>query len=276
MNYRHAFHAGNFADCMKHAVLVWLVRALQQKPAPIAVLDTHAGAGAYDLSGGPAERTGEWRAGIGRLVDDPPPALPVGLADYVGLVQRLGLYPGSPALIRALLRPDDRLICCELHPEAHAALRRRFAHDVAVAVHRRDAWEALGALLPPQPRRGLVLVDAPFEAADEFDRLAKGLVTGWTRFRTGVFAAWYPIKHRASIRPWFAALRQSGMRDVVAAELLLRDPVDPARLNGCGMLVVNPPYRFEAEAMPMLGALLDRLGGREAGEGVEMVRLVDE
>ena len=125
MNYRHAFHAGNFADCMKHALLVWLMRALQRKPAPICVLDTHAGAGSYDLSAGPAERTGEWRAGIGRLLHDPPAPL----ADYVGLVRRLGLYPGSPALIRALLRPDDRLACCELHPRSTPRLRRRFAGD---------------------------------------------------------------------------------------------------------------------------------------------------
>jgi 23S rRNA (adenine2030-N6)-methyltransferase len=148
MNYRHAFHAGAFSDCMKHALLVWLIDALQRKPAPICVLDTHAGAGAYDLSAGPAERTGEWRGGIGRLLDDPPQAL----ARYVGLVRQLGLYPGSPALIRALLRPGDRLVCCELHTDDAAALRRRFARDSQVAVHHRDAWEGLGALLPPRER----------------------------------------------------------------------------------------------------------------------------
>ena len=272
MNYRHAFHAGNFADCMKHAMLVWLVRALQHKPAPICVLDTHAGAGSYDLFAGPAERTGEWRAGIGRLLDDPPQPL----VEYVGLVWQLGLYPGSPALIRTLLRPDDCLACCELHLEEYTTLRRRFADDAAVAVHRRDAWEALGALLPLQPRRGLVLIDPPYEAPDEFDRLAKGLTTGWTRFRTGVFAAWYPIKRRAPVRAFFAAMWQAGIRDIVAAELLLREPLDPARLNGCGMLVINPPYRFETDTMPILEALLDRLGAREPGEGAEMIRLADE
>ncbi|MBV9757991.1 MAG: 23S rRNA (adenine(2030)-N(6))-methyltransferase RlmJ, partial [Alphaproteobacteria bacterium] len=145
MNYRHAFHAGNVADCVKHALLVWLVRASQRKPAPLFVLDTHAGAGRYDLAAGPAERTGEWRDGIGRLLAD----TPAPLADYVGLVRELGLYPGSPLLIRALLRPDDRLACCELHPDDAALLQQRFAHDAQVAVHRRDGWEALGALLPP-------------------------------------------------------------------------------------------------------------------------------
>jgi 23S rRNA (adenine2030-N6)-methyltransferase len=272
MNYRHGFHAGNFADCMKHALLVWLVRALQRKPAPICILDTHAGAGRYDLDAGPAERTGEWRDGIGHLLDDPPAAL----AGYVGLVRQLGLYPGSPVLIRALLRVDDRLGCCEVHPQEYAALRRHFARDATVAVHRRDAWEALGALLPPQPRRGLVLIDPPYETPDEFAVLAKGLATGWARFRTGVFAAWYPIKRRAPVRTLFAVMQQSGIRDVVTAELLLREPLDPARLNGCGMLVINPPYRFESDAMPILAALLDRLRRREPGEGVKMIRLVDE
>ncbi len=240
MNYRHAFHAGNFGDCLKHAMLVWLLRAMQGKPAPVFVLDTHAGAGRYDLAAGPAERTGEWRAGIARLLDDPPPPL----ADYVGLVRTLGLYPGSPWLIRSLLRPDDRLACCELHPEDAAALRRLFRRDDQVGVHQRDAWEALGALLPPTQRRGLILIDPPYEAHDEFDRVLDGLQRGYRRFASGVFAAWYPIKHRAPVRAFHAGLVASGVRDVVAAEMWLREPVDPARLNGCGLAVVNPPFGF--------------------------------
>jgi 23S rRNA (adenine2030-N6)-methyltransferase len=272
MNYRHAFHAGNFADCMKHALLVWLVRALMHKAAPLFVLDTHAGVGRYDLANGPAERTGEWRKGVARLLEDPPAPL----ADYVGLVARDGLYPGSPALIRALLRPGDRLAWCELHPEDAAQLRCNFAHDRQVAVHHRDAWEALGALLPPEERRGLILLDPPFEEPQEFAELAAGLARGYARFRTGVFAAWYPIKHRAPIRSFFAQLQASGMRDIVTAELCLREPLDPARLNGCGMLLINPPYRFEQELPPILAALLDRLGDREPGEAVTITRLADE
>jgi 23S rRNA (adenine2030-N6)-methyltransferase len=272
MNYRHAFHAGNFADCMKHAVLVWLLRAMARKAAAFSVLDTHAGAGRYDLAADPAERTGEWRAGIGRLLDDPPPPL----ADYVALVGRCGLYPGSPALTRALLRPQDRLVCCELHPEEHAALRRAYAHDRQVAVHLRDAWEALGALLPPEEKRGVVLVDPPYEASDEYERLVAGLLRGHARFPSGVFVAWYPVKHLAPVRALHTALRESGVRDVVAAELNLREPLDPARLNGCGLLVINPPYRFEAEVPALLEALLRRLGTGEAGAGVAVERLVDE
>ncbi len=272
MNYRHAYHAGNFADCVKHALLVWLLRALQRKPGPIFVLDTHAGAGRYDLTGGPAAQTGEWHGGIGQLLANPPEPL----AEYVGLVQRLGLYPGSPALIRALLRPSDRLACCELHEEDHATLRRLFARDRQVAAHHRDGWKALRALLPPKERRGLVLIDPPYENPDEFARVTDGLRVGWARFRTGVFAAWYPIKHRAPVRAFHDALRENRLRDVLAAELWLRAPLDPTRLNGCGMLLVNPPYRFEREAEPILRALLQRLGDGESGAGAALLRLADE
>jgi len=272
VNYRHAFHAGNFGDCVKHALFVWLIRALQRKPGGAFVLDTHAGAGRYDLAGSPATRTGEASAGIFRLLDEPPAPL----ADYVGLVRELGLYPGSPALARALLRPQDRLACCELHPEDFLALRRAFAGDRQVAVHRRDGREALGALLPPAERRGLLFVDPPYEAPDEFDKLVAGLRLGHSRFATGVFAAWYPIKHRAPVRAFHSAMRESGIRDIVAAELFLREPLDPARLNGCGLLVVNPPFRFAADVPPMLAALLERLGTREPGEGFSLERLADE
>jgi 23S rRNA (adenine2030-N6)-methyltransferase len=272
VNYRHAFHAGNFGDCVKHALLIWLLRFLQRKPAPLFVLDTHAGAGRYDLDTGPAVRTGEWRNGIGRLLDQPPPIL----ADYVGQVCSLGLYPGSPVIVRALLRPDDRMACCELRSDDAVALRRHFRADRQAAVHQRDAWEALGALLPPLERRGLVLIDPPYEEKGEFAQLTAGLADGWRKFRTGVFAAWFPIKQRAPMRQLFAEIEQSGIRDVVAAELCLRQPLDPTRLNGCGLLVVNPPFRFEQEVSAILDALLERLGNREPGEFVAVRRIVDE
>jgi 23S rRNA (adenine2030-N6)-methyltransferase len=272
MNYRHAFHAGNFADCVKHALLVWLMDALRRKPAPVFVLDTHAGIGQYDLASEAALRTNEAREGILRLLATAPPVL----ARYLGLVRQLGPYPGSPVLIRALLRDADRMACCELHPEDAAALRRRFARDRQVSVHLRDGWEALGALLPPKEKRGLVLIDPPFEDPDEFQRLARGLRTGSGRFGHGVFAAWYPVKHLAPERALHIALRDSGIRDIVAARFCLREPTDPGRLNGCGLVVVNPPYPFETEASAILSALYSSLVDPGEGGGAEVVRLAEE
>lgn len=277
MNYRHAFHAGNFADCAKHALLVWLLLALRRKDTPFAVLDSHAGIGAYDLAGSEAARTGEWRRGILRLLDGA--EVPAPLADYLALVRAAGApstYPGSPALARALLRPQDRLVACELHPEDHATLRARFRGDPQVAIHRRDGWEALRALTPFPERRGLVLVDPPFEQEGEFQRMARGIALVAHRFRAAIQACWYPIKHRAPVRAFHAALREAGLRDLLAAELWLREPTDPQRLNGCGLLVANAPYRFEEEGGTILAALLARLGGGEPGEGWAMTRIAEE
>jgi 23S rRNA (adenine2030-N6)-methyltransferase len=276
VNYRHAFHAGNFADCMKHALLVWLLRALAAKEKPFRVLDTHAGIGSYDLSeASEAERTGEWRRGIGRLLD-----IETGpLADYVALVRAAGAparYPGSPALVAGLMRPQDHLLACELHPDDAAMLRAAFRRDPQVAVHHRDGWEALKALTPFPEKRGLVLVDPPFEQEGEFARLAQGIALVSQRFRGAVQACWYPIKHRAPVRAFHTALQESGVRDLVAAEIWLREPTDPQRLNGCGLLVANPPWKFEAEAGAILAALLERLGDGEPGQGWAMTRIAAE
>jgi 23S rRNA (adenine2030-N6)-methyltransferase len=270
VNYRHAYHAGNFADCLKHAVLVWLLAALARKDKPFRVLDTHAGAGFYDLDGAEAARTGEAARGIGRLLQAPPPALRA----YVSLVERVGLYPGSPAIVRAMLREADQLVACELHPEEHAGLRRRMAGDARVAVHLRDGYEAVGAFLPPPQRRGLTLLDPPFESADEFERLGQAVLLATRRFAGGVVAAWYPVKHRAPVRAFLASVE--GVRDMVTVELLLREPVDASRLNGCGLLVVNPPFGFEAAVAPMASALLARVGEDEEGAWAGVRRIADE
>ncbi len=276
MNYRHAFHAGNFADCMKHALLVALLRALQKKEGGLFVLDTHAGIGRYDLTADPAQRTGEWQQGIARLLDDPPPPL----LDYVGLVRQLGLYPGSPALIRALLRPQDRLACCELHPEDAATLRAHVGHDPQIAVHHRDGWDAIRALLPPPGlmrglKRGLILIDPPFEERDDHARIVAAIRTARTRFPGGIVAAWYPIKHRAPVHALHLDIAAAGIRDVIAAEMWLRPPLDPTRLNGCGLLIAAPPWRFEADAEAILSALVHWLDiGADSGHDV--LRLTDE
>lgn len=281
MNYRHAFHAGNFADCVKHGLLVCLLRALHRKPGPLFVLDTHAGAGRYDLTADQARRTGEATAGIGRLLVHGGNCPDAAVADYLDLVRPFvsadpPIYPGSPSLIRALLRDQDHLACCELQPDDHAALRRLFARDPRVAVHHRDAWEALGALLPPRQKRALVLIDPPFEAPDEFDRLLRGLCSARSRMLSAVLVAWYPIKTRRAVRAFHDGIRVAPLKDAVTAELLLREPVDRSRLNGCGLLVVNPPYQFEAEAESVLRGLLAGLGTGEAGADARVERLTDE
>jgi 23S rRNA (adenine2030-N6)-methyltransferase len=217
-------------------------------------------------------RTGEAAGGILRLLDNTPPAL----APYISLVRQARGYPGSPSIIRALLRPGDRAVLCELHPQDNAALRQFVGRDPQMSVHLRDGYEAVGAFLPPPERRGLTLIDPPYESGGEFARLESSLRLAQTRFASGVVAAWYPLKHRAPVRAFHEAMRASGLRDIVAVELFLREPTDPARLNGCGMLVVNPPFQFEFEMAPILQALLLRLGHREAGEGTATLRLADE
>lgn len=274
MNYRHAFHAGNHADCLKHGLLLLLLEALRRKPSPFAVLDTHAGRGSYDLAGPEARKTQEAARGALRLaeVTDGP------LAPFVAALRAAGFparYPGSPLLIRSALREQDRLACCEWHPEEHAALRALFAGDRQVAVHRRDAWEALRALTPFPERRGLVLIDPPFEQEDEFTRLIRAIAEVNHRFRAGILAAWYPLKHRAPVRDFHDALRATPVRDVVAAEMWLREPTDPRRLNGSGLVVVNPPFGFEAAAEALLAALLAALGPEE-GAGVSVRRIIPE
>ena len=270
MNYRHEFHAGNQADCVKHALFVALLRGVQRKAKPLMVLDTHAGLGAYDLRSPAAQRTLEAQSGIIRLRAQAPPAL----ADYLGLVGASDIYPGSPALAQALLRPDDRLVLCELHPEDGASLRRRYRDDPGVHVHIRDGYEALKALLPPPERRALVLIDPPFEQTDEFATLAAALARAQVRFRSGVYAAWYPLKSRAPVRDFHAALQALGVTDVIDCLLAWRPPTDPARLNGCGLTVVNPPFGFADEAQMLLDALRDAFA--EAGAMGAVTRVTDE
>lgn len=272
MNYQHAFHAGNFADCFKHALLVAIVDMLGRKPTGFCVLDTHAGAGQYDLMSDAARRSGEADGGIRRLLATRPPRL----LHYLDLVEKEGLYPGSPVLMRALLRENDRLVCCESQPEIVRQLRQVLGGDKRVHIHRRSGWEALTALLPPAEKRGLVLIDPPFEDRAEFEALASGLVRANARFPHGVLAGWYPIKRVAAVREFHAAIAGTGIRDVIAVEMVLRTPTDAMRLNGCGLLVVNPPFGFPDEAALLAQAVLDAVGTGEDGANVRLVRLTHE
>ncbi|HEV7368501.1 23S rRNA (adenine(2030)-N(6))-methyltransferase RlmJ [Arenibaculum sp.] len=274
MNYRHAFHAGNFADVMKHAVLALILRHLGAKPAPYCVLDTHAGTGRYDLASGPSTRTGEAERGIVRLMRERA-ALPPDLSPYLEAVEALnaggGLrhYPGSPRLARALMRPQDRLVLAELHPEDAAALKREFAHDRQAAVHHMDGYLALKAHLPPAERRGLVLVDPPFETPDEFDQLVAGLALAHRRWPAGIKALWYPIKDRPAVWRFHDALEASGVPRILLAELTIHREDTHQRLNGSGMVLVNPPWRLDGTLATVLPALHAALGAEEGGARVE-------
>ncbi len=268
MNYRHAFHAGNFADVMKHAILAMLIDHLRLKPAPFCVLDTHAGIGRYDLTSEMALRTGEYEGGIARLFGQAPPH--PALAPYLEAVAALNpdnalrWYPGSPRLARALLRPQDRLVLSELHPDDAFVLKREFAGDPQVAVHHMDAYLALKAHLPPKEKRGLVLIDSPFEKVDEFTLLANGLMQAHARWPTGIYAIWYPIKERPAVWRFEEALAGAGIPKILIAEVTIHREDTHRRLNGCGMAIINPPWKLDetlAEMLPVLHAILPGTGG---------------
>ena len=279
MNYRHAFHAGNFADVLKHAVLARILVHLRAKPAPFRIIDTHAGAGLYDLAGAEAARGGEWREGIGRLLgafSGTGPRIGEGaralLAPYLDAVAalndggRLATYPGSPALVRAFLRAQDRLIACELEPTAAAALARTLHGDrrsKAVAI---DGWTALNAYVPPKERRGLVLVDPPFEDAGDFPRLAQALEAAHRKWASGSYLLWYPIKERETPDVLARRLRRGGMSGtstILRVELSVTGPREANRLGACGLVVINPPWRLENE----LAVLLPELAAALSGDG---------
>jgi 23S rRNA (adenine2030-N6)-methyltransferase len=259
MNYRHAYHAGNFADVVKHAVFARAIDYLKRKAAPFRIIDTHAGRGRYPLTGREAAKTQEWRGGIGRLLGPAAKTLPPPLAGWLGVyldvvraenaAGQLAAYPGSPAIAARLLRAQDTLVANEAHPEEFAALSTNLGRPRTgrVKLMGRDGWGALRALLPPPERRGLILIDPPFEEDDELERLAEGLRQGLARFATGVFVAWYPIKERGTPARLASAVAGIAASKLMGLEMLIQQPRDREVLNGCGLLIANPPFTFEAE-----------------------------
>ncbi len=281
MNYRHAFHAGNFADVFKHCLLLALLESLRRKPAPFAFVDTHAGRGDYDLGGTEANRSGEWREGVARLLGAN--ALPAPLGAYVTLLREhdgsdggaLRRYPGSPRIAASLLRAGDAAILCELEPGEAAALRRLFAGDRRVHVHQRDGYAALGALLPPAQKRGLVLIDPPYEAQlDEFGRIQSALSVALRRWPQAIYAIWYPIKREAELQPFLRWLAASTANSI-ALELLIHAANSSLRLNGSGMAIINPPWRLAEAAAGWLPRLHRLLSPQGAG-GTRVLRLSGE
>lgn len=265
MNYRHAFHAGNFADVMKHLFLVRILAYLQRKETPLRVIDTHAGVGLYDLAGDEAGRTGEWVEGIGRMAEAFSSDVEELLAPYRRVVEdvraRHGetVYPGSPGIVRELLRRQDRGVFVELHPADHALLSEAYNAVTNLKVMHLDGWTALHALIPPREKRGLVLIDPPYEKPNELERLGDELLAALAKWPTGVYAGWYPIKDMTAVDAVAARLHERSPRPGLRLELLVDDPGNPTRLNGSGLFVLNPPWALQGEAEILLPALAERL-----------------
>jgi 23S rRNA (adenine2030-N6)-methyltransferase len=273
MNYRHAFHAGNFADVVKHIVIARIIIHLREKATPFRVIDTHAGAGLYDLSGDEASRTGEWRDGIGRLAGAMLSTEAAELvAPYLAAVRacnradELRYYPGSPVLARHLLRPLDRLVACELEPRTAAALCRHLRGSPVAKVMGIDGWIALNAYVPTKERRGLVVVDPPFEHPDDLDRLADGVAAALRKWPTGIYLMWYPIKDHRDVDRFAGKLRRSGIEKCIRFEFAVAAPRLDGGLQACGLVVANPPWRLAAEIRTFAPVLVEVLG-RDTGRG---------
>lgn len=281
MNYRHAFHAGNHADVLKHVVLAWMIERLKAKAAPFRVLDSHAGIGIYDLTGEAAGRTGEWRDGVGRLYDETGAALPLSppaeavLAPWRSAVAAvnddgaLRRYPGSPEIARLALRPQDRLALNELHPEDHASLASAYRRDARIRITNRHADLVVKAQLPPPERRGIVLIDPAYEATDEADRAIAMLAEGHRRFATGIFVLWYPVTGDDLSRRIERDAKALALPKTLDLRLDVRKPVSGAGLAGSGLLIVNPPWPLEETLRDLLPELVERLRqGRGAGSAL--------
>jgi 23S rRNA (adenine2030-N6)-methyltransferase len=272
MNYRHAFHAGGFADVIKHIVLVRILTYLQDKPAPFRVIDTHAGAGVYDLTGDEARRTGEWLTGIARVMQArfSEKTLPL-VAPYLDIVRAfnprvtLEAYPGSPLIARALLRPQDRLTACEVEPKARKRLIEALRRDTQARVVDLDGWVALPAFVPPNERRGLVLIDPPYEQKDEFERIATGFAEAFAKWPTGSYLLWYPVKSRRAtdeLARHVAAVVASATPPgkCLRLEFSVAPQEAGAALTSTGLLIVNPPWTLAGELKAILPELEKPLG----------------
>lgn len=266
MNYRHSFHAGNFADVVKHAVLSLIIESLKRKDSAFAAIDTHAGIGQYDFWKQEPNKTDEYKDGIGRLWNCAD--APAELEAYLTVVkamngQLLRHYPGSPELVRRLMRPQDRLILAEKHPEDARTLKDAFHSDKRTSVHETDGWQALKAFLPPKEKRGVALIDPAFEEDGEYERLAKALIQACERWPQGIILGWHPIKETAKVENLHRALKASGLPGIMAIRHHVRRP-DEISLAGSGLILVNPPYKLDEGLARLMPFLAERLS---QGEG---------
>jgi 23S rRNA (adenine2030-N6)-methyltransferase len=282
MNYRHAFHAGNHADVLKHIVVLALIDALKKKDTPFFVLDTHAGRGRYLLAATESRKTAEADAGILRLMGEA--TMPEVVERYLRAVEAnnpvgaLVAYPGSPLLIAQAMREQDRLAACELQTDEATALKELFASDSRVAVHARDGYAAMRAMLPPKTdtvkfARGLVLIDPPYEVQEnEYPQIISHLRESLERWPQGIYAVWYPIKQRRSLQPFFRKAAALPAKSALLAELQVRPDDSPLRLNGSGLLVLNPPWQFDQALAPALPLLKKAMGETGATTRLEWIK----
>lgn len=268
MNYRHSYHAGGFSDVVKHVILTALLTSLTRKDSPYCYLDTHAGIGYYDLSSTFSNKTKEYESGIEKIIQaDNPPPLVKRYLDCVHQINNklsgakyasLRYYPGSPMVARSLIRPHDRIVACELHTEDYQLLKNAFINDKQVAVHHTDGFLGLKAFLPPKEKRGVVLIDPPYEDPDEFKRIAQTLPTALKRWENGIYAIWYPIKDEIQLKKFYKTLTDNISAPIFVIELTIF-PNIPNHLNGTGMVVINPPWQFDEsikEILPWLWNVL--------------------
>lgn len=264
LSYRHSFHAGNHADVLKHIVLMLILENLKLKDKGFYYLDTHAGVGRYQLSSDEAEKTGEYKEGIGRLWERTD--LPQEISRYVDLIKHLNFgaktlryYAGSPLIAAQLLRPQDRALLTELHPRDFPLLRNNFKEFKNVSVKCDNGFQQLKATLPPKERRGLVLIDPPYELKEDYDLVVKAAEEGYKRFATGTYAIWYPVVLRQQTKRIFKGLQASGIRKILKIEFAVRPDSDQRGMTASGMAVINPPWTLENQMKAMLPYLVKTL-----------------
>ncbi|WP_269580664.1 23S rRNA (adenine(2030)-N(6))-methyltransferase RlmJ [Roseibium sp. Sym1] len=282
MNYRHAYHAGNIGDVLKHIVLARLISYFQRKDKAFRILDTHAGIGVYDLASEETRKTGEWQQGIAKVLDADMPA-PVAelLEPWLDVVRALNpegglrIYPGSPEVARRLLRKNDRLTLTELHPQDFRMLSEHFAGDHQVKAIHLDGWLAMGSFLPPKEKRGLVLIDPAFEVTDEFTRMGEAILKAYRKWPGGTYALWYPLKDARAIRRMHDSFADAGVKDVLALELTVGKSGPDTRMLGSGMTLINPPYTLADEMRLVLPWLTDVLH-QGPGAGWTVTQLIGE
>jgi 23S rRNA (adenine2030-N6)-methyltransferase len=269
MNYRHLYHAGNFADVFKHILLISLIQSLQRKPKPFCYIETHAGRGCYDLTATEAQKNAEFREGASKIwkMRETPDVVTTYKTIIRQFNQKSGLhfYPGSPTLVKALLRANDRMWLCEWQEEEARQLQQLFIHERKIKVFQQNGYQALKAWLPPLERRGLVFMDPPFEQQTEFKDIINGLQEAYRRWQTGIYAIWYPIKSQAEVTRFHQSLRRTGFEKILIAELCIYPEDVAIRLNGCGLVIVNPPWQWDEQLQILLPWLWHQLTVKQQG-----------